>query len=81
MQGRKHNNEYRFSVDFRALNRITEPMSFTIPHMSHIPDSSANAKSEIYLTLDLRSGFIQVPLDHDTKTYTGERFHHLQGRV
>lgn len=47
-----------------------QPMSFTIPHMSHIPDTSANAKSEIYLTLDLRSGFIQVALDHATKQCT-----------
>ena len=30
---KKRNNEFRFCVDFRALNRITEPISFTIPHM------------------------------------------------
>lgn len=67
---RKRNNEYRFSVDFQAINRIMQPMSFTIPHMSHIPDTSANAKSEIYLTLDLPSGFIQVALDHATNQCT-----------
>lgn len=60
-------NEYRFCVDFRALNRITEPMSFTIPHMSDILDTLADAKPEIYSTLDLRSGFWQMPLDPATK--------------
>ena len=64
---KKRNNEYRFCVDFRALNRITEPMSFTIPHMSDILDTLADAKPEIYSTLDLRSGFWQVPLDPATK--------------
>lgn len=36
---KKRNNEYRFCVDFGALNRITQPMSFTIPHMSDILDT------------------------------------------
>jgi hypothetical protein len=29
---KKKNNEYRFCVDFRALSRITEQMSFPCPY-------------------------------------------------
>ena len=64
---KKKNNEFRFCVDFRALNRITEPMSFPIPHLSDVFDTLANSQPEIFSSLDLRSGFWQVPLDPSTK--------------
>ncbi|CAG2252792.1 unnamed protein product [Mytilus edulis] len=64
---KKQNGEFRFCVDFRVLNKITEPLSFGIPHMSDILDTLADAKPELYSTIDLRSGFWQVPLDPATK--------------
>ena len=64
---KKPNNEWRFCVDYRKLNAVTEPMSFPIPHMSDVFDTLAQSKAEIFSTLDLRSGFWQVPLHKDTK--------------
>ena len=64
---RKPNNEWRFCVDYRKLNAVTETMSFPIPHMSDVFDTLAESKAEIFSTLDLRSGFWQVPLDKATK--------------
>ncbi|CAC5403419.1 Retrovirus-related Pol polyprotein from transposon gypsy,Retrovirus-related Pol polyprotein from transposon 297,Retrovirus-related Pol polyprotein from transposon 17.6 [Mytilus coruscus] len=64
---KKQNGAFRFCVDFRVLNKITEPLSFGIPHMSDILDTLADAKPELYSTIDLRSGFWQVPLDPATK--------------
>ena len=65
---KKPNNEWRFCVDYRKLNAVTELMSFPIPHMSDVFDTLAQSKAEIFSTLDLRSGFWQVPLDKSTKS-------------
>ena len=54
-------------MDYRKLNAVTEIMSFPIPHMSDVFDTLAESKAEILFTLDLRSGFWQVPLDKSTK--------------
>ena len=64
---KKPNNEWRFCVDYRKLNAVTELMSFPIPHMSDVFDTLAQSKAEVFSTLDLRSGFWQVPLDKATK--------------
>ncbi|CAC5378615.1 unnamed protein product [Mytilus coruscus] len=63
----KRNGSIRVCVDFRALNRITEPMSAVIPTMTDISDTLADSKAEIFSSLDLTSGFWQVPLDPATK--------------
>ena len=65
---KKPNNEWRFCVDYRKLNAVTEIMSFPIPHMSDVFDTLAESKAEVFSTLDLRSGFWQVPLDKSTKS-------------
>ncbi|CAC5388205.1 unnamed protein product [Mytilus coruscus] len=64
---KKRNGSIRVCVDFRALNRITEPMSAVIPTMTDIFDTLADSKAEIFSSLDLTSGFWQVPLDPATK--------------
>ena len=40
---KKGNNEWRFCVDFRKLNSITEPMSFPIPSLSDVFDTLADS--------------------------------------
>ena len=64
---KKPNNEWRFCVDYRKLNAVTELMAFPIPHMTEVFDTLAESKAEIFSTLDLRSGFWQVPLDSTSK--------------
>lgn len=64
---KKPNGQWRICVDYRKLNKITEPMSFPIPHMSDVFDTLAASKAEIFSTLDLRSGFWQVPLDEESR--------------
>ena len=64
---KKPNNEWRFCVDYRKLNAVTELMVFPIPHMTEVFDTLAESKAEIFSTLDLRSGFWQVPLDKTSK--------------
>ena len=42
--------------------RITELMAFPIPHMTEVFYMLAESSAEIFSTLDLHSGFWQVPL-------------------
>ncbi|CAC5389537.1 unnamed protein product [Mytilus coruscus] len=64
---KKRNGSIRVCVDFRALNRITEPMSAVIPTMTDIFDTLADSKAEIFSSLDLTSGFCRSLLDPATK--------------
>jgi len=64
---KKGSPDYRFCVDFRALNRNTVPVSFPIPMVAEVFDTVADSQAEIFSCLDLRSGFWQVPLDPATK--------------
>ena len=63
---KKKSGEFRFAVDYRELNKVTEPMSFPIPHIADVFDTIADAKAEVFSVLDLKSGFWQVPLDPET---------------
>ena len=67
---KKKNGSYRFAVDYRKLNSVTEGMSFPIPRIKEALDTIADSKAAIFSVLDLASGFWQVPLDPDTKHKT-----------
>lgn len=54
------NKKYRIVVDFRALNIITKPFVYPIPLINEIFDDIGEAK--YFSTLDLKSGFYQVPI-------------------
>ena len=72
---RKKSGEYRFAVDFRALNSVTEPIHFPVTHFQDACDSIGQAKASIYSVLDMHSGFWQIPLHEDTKDRTGFTTH------
>ena len=59
---KKPNGEYRFAIDYRELNKITEPISFPIPTLEEVFDTLADSNAQIFSLCDLRSGFHQVPL-------------------
>ena len=59
---KKPNGEYRFAIDYRELNKITEPISFPIPTLDEVFDTLADSNAQIFSLCDLRSGFHQVPL-------------------
>ena len=56
----KKDKSYRFCVDYRKTNEITRKDTFPIPRIDASLDALAGASW--FTTLDLRSGYFQVPL-------------------
>lgn len=55
-------------VDYRKLNRKLIPHRFSLPRMEDIIDRLG--KSKFFSTLDLASGFHQIPLHENSRKYT-----------
>ena len=55
----------RFCIDYRLLNKHTVKYSFPLPSIAESLDALDGAK--YFCTLDLASGYWQVPLDDDAK--------------
>ena len=62
---KKKDGSMRFCVDYRELNKQTVKDSFPLPRIDECIDNLAGSK--YFCTLDLASGYWQVPLDEDAK--------------
>ena len=58
---KKRNGEFRFCVDYRRLNEVTENDSHPLPNIADILDSLGS--SRYFSTLDLRNGYWQIEID------------------
>ena len=70
--------KWRVVVDFRKLNDITIGDAFPLPNITDILDQLGNSK--YFTTLDLASGFHQVPMDPEdsSKTAFSTSFGHFE---
>lgn len=59
--------KWRLVVDYRQLNTKLIPDKFPLPRVDETLDSLGSAK--YFSTLDLRSGFHQIPLAQDSRRY------------
>lgn len=64
----KKDGTWRPVIDYRKLNAVTQPDRFPIPVLSELLHSLG--KNRIFSTLDLRSGFWQIPLSEASKPLT-----------
>ena len=64
----KQSGEYRFCIDFRRLNDQTMDTPQCLPRIHEILKDLGRAK--IFTTLDLKSGYWQVPMAPEARQYT-----------
>ena len=64
---KKKNGQSRFACDYRALNKITVPMSFPLPRLETVFDSIGDSKAKYFTNLDFRSAFWQVEMSPCSK--------------
>ena len=62
---RKKDGSLRFCIDFRRLNSLTVKDSHPLPRICETLESLAGAAH--YTTIDMNSGFWQVPMAADSK--------------
>ena len=65
---RKKDGSLCFCIDFRRLNSFTVKDSHPLPRICEILESLAGTAH--YTTIDMNSGFWQVPMDEESKQYT-----------
>jgi hypothetical protein len=62
---RKKDGGWRFCIDYRRLNSVTVQDAYPIPRIDESLDTLAG--SQFFSTLDLASGYWQVPLDEEAR--------------
>jgi len=68
MVQKKNTGKYRFCVDYRKLNEVTERDSYPLPLVSETLDKLKNAT---YLSsIDIKSAYWQVPVDEASRPLT-----------
>jgi len=65
---RKKNGEVRLCVDYRELNQCTVKDAYPIPRPDEIQDCLMGCT--VFSTLDLRSGYWQLPVHHNDQPKT-----------
>ena len=63
---KKKSGQLRFAVDYRKLNAVTQQYTFPLPRLEDVFDTIGESKAQIFSTLDLASGFWQIPMDPST---------------
>nr|XP_022906017.1 uncharacterized protein LOC111417855 [Onthophagus taurus] len=64
----KKEGGYRFCVDYRKLNRVTQLDAYPLPQISWTLDRLRDAK---YLSsLDIKSAYWQIPVEEEIRKYT-----------
>lgn len=65
---KKKDKSYRFCVDFRKLNQVSEKDAYPIPFVSAILDRLRDA--QFITSLDVKSAYWQIPVEEGSKQYT-----------
>ena len=72
----KHNNTgYRFVVDYRRINQITQLDAHPLPTPAESLESLGLTNPAWFSTLDLQNAFFQLVIDEESGPYTVFRCH------
>ena len=66
----KPDKTYRFVVDYRRLNSMTVKDNFPAAHLLDSLQSIGSCQAKYFSTMDLQSGYFQVPVAESAKPYT-----------
>jgi len=58
----KPNGKWRFCIDYRALNELSESLGWPIPNIKQMLNNIGSKKPKYFAVLDLTSGYYQAPL-------------------
>jgi hypothetical protein len=64
----KGETDYRMCIDYRKLNEVTKKEIYALPRIDDIIDTLGNKM--YFSTLDLASGYFQIPMDPESKEKT-----------
>ena len=59
-------NNFRLTIDYRQLNKITKPINFPLPRLETVFDFLGNVQPSYFTTLDIRQAYFQQKLDPET---------------
>ncbi|RMC21341.1 hypothetical protein DUI87_02203 [Hirundo rustica rustica] len=59
---RKPDGEWRLTVDYRALNEVTPPLSAAVPDMLELQYELESKAAKWYATTDIANAFFSIPL-------------------
>ncbi|RMB89335.1 hypothetical protein DUI87_34316 [Hirundo rustica rustica] len=59
---RKSDGEWRLTVDYRALNEVTPPLSAAVPDMLELQYELESRAAKWYATIDIANAFFSIPL-------------------
>ncbi|RMB95488.1 hypothetical protein DUI87_27597 [Hirundo rustica rustica] len=59
---RKSSGEWRLTVDYRALNEVTPPLSAAVPDMLELQYELESKAAKWYATIDIVNAFFSIPL-------------------
>ena len=62
---KKKDNKWRFCVDYRKLNSVTHKDAYPLPRVDDSLDALGGSKW--FSTLDMTSGYWQIPMDEEAK--------------
>ena len=66
----KSNGKWRFCVDYRALNELSESLGWPIPNIRQLLKNIGQHKPKYFAVLDLTSGYYQAPLAQSSRELT-----------
>ena len=69
----KPGGKWRFCIDYRLINKYTEPDRFPLPRINDL--LHAVKTSRHFIALDLRAGYWQMPMHKDSIAKTAFRTH------
>ncbi|RMB92837.1 hypothetical protein DUI87_30731 [Hirundo rustica rustica] len=59
---RKSDGEWKLTVDYRALNEVTPPLSAAVPDMLELQYELESKAAKWYATIDIANAFFSIPL-------------------